>query len=489
MMGRLRDEFCEKYVWIKEYGNVTENAVTKSVSDLVLGDISTSLSNEESFDLIIKKIEALRAESSRGFEIQTAALINQMANFEKSNLRACTREAFVEAGYEVIDRTLEGSTTHTEQEKEVKEEVKQERSIAIANAEQIPIDGDEDWKRLEELKMSEKLEDRYKLENAFLRKRLPGIEKSDVWGAGLVYRTKYEERDFISHCENYWLLLNPEVAKGLAVRNFAEMAHHERIFLPDYHSRWSLIHALKSMGVEKFLSEGAEWHENSPELKELIKASAKHQNALGCKPTSEKGRNIKFLSKLLGKLGLKLKSEKRRVGTQRVRFYRLDSECQHDPFRVAALHSITQKWDGTLVKLEAETAVSSANELLGQKQPQTLMQQGVEGGTLVDNMYTIFESNVPLINEKSQCVSSGSNPVEVTQDDVLTPAEELAELLFKFAGSDSVESYEMFLALTEFEPANVVEAAIVAAPTGWLRQLWWKFYEAIIAPRLAIEDF
>jgi hypothetical protein len=65
----------------------------------------------------------------------------------------------------------------------------------------------------------------------------------------------------------------------------------------------------------------------------------------------------------------------------------------------------------------------------------------------------------------------------------------LAELLFEFAGSDSVESNEMFLALTEFEPANVVEAAIVAAPTGWLRQLWWKFYEAIIAPRVAIEDF
>jgi hypothetical protein len=303
--------------------------------------------------------------------------------------------------------------------------------------------------------MSEKLEDRWKLENAFLRKRLPGIEKSDVWGAGLVYRAKFEERDFISHCENYWLLQNPEVAKGLAVRNFAEMAHYERIFLPDYHSKWSLVHALREIGIEKFLSEGAEWHENSPELKELVKASAKHQNALAAKPTSEKGRNIKFLSKLLGKLGLKLKAESRRVGNQRVRFYRLDGTCYSDPFRVAALHSITQKWDGTLV----------------------------------GNMYTIFESNVPPLEEKSQCVSDGSISAEVTQDDVLTPAEELAELLVEFADSDSVESYEMFYSLIEFSPANVIEAAIVAAPTGWLRQLWWKFYEAIIAPRLAIENF
>jgi hypothetical protein len=489
MMGRLRDSGCEKYVWIKEYGSPGEDAVMKSIKELFLDDIETTLSTEESAQLIIEKCKLLLSDSTEGFELRTTILINEMANFEKANLRACTREAFVEAGYEVCDRTLEGSTKHTEQEKEVKEEVKQERSIAIANAEQIPIDGDEDWKQLEELKMSEKLEDRWKLENAFLRKRLPGIEKSDVWGAGLVYRAKFEERDFISHCENYWLLQNPEVAKGLAVRNFAEMAHYERIFLPDYHSKWSLVHALREIGIEKFLSEGAEWHENSPELKELVKASAKHQNALAAKPTSEKGRNIKFLSKLLGKLGLKLKAESRRVGNQRVRFYRLDGTCYSDPFRVAALHSITQKWDGTLVKLEAETAVSSANELLSEKQPQTLMQQGVEGGTLVGNMYTIFESNVPPLEEKSQCVSDGSISAEVTQDDVLTPAEELAELLVEFADSDSVESYEMFYSLIEFSPANVIEAAIVAAPTGWLRQLWWKFYEAIIAPRLAIENF
>jgi hypothetical protein len=306
-------------------------------------------------------------------------------------------------------------------------------------------------------------------------------------GSWLVYRSKFEERDFISHCENFWLLQNPEVAKGLAIRNFAELACHERIFLPDYHSKWSLIHALKEIGIEKFLSEGAEWHEGSPELKELVKVAPKFQNALGCKPTTEKGKNIKFLAKLLSKLGLKLKSERRRVGTQRLRFYRLDGVCYSDAFRVAALHSIAQKWGGSLVKDEAETAVSSANELLAQKQPQTLMQQGVEGGTLVDNMYTIFESNVPLINEKSQCVVDVVIGGESTQDDVSTPAEELAELLFEFAGSDSVESNEMFIALTEFSPANVVEAAIISAPTHWLRHLWWKFYEAIIAQRREAE--
>jgi hypothetical protein len=102
-------------------------------------------------------------------------------------------------------------------------------------------------------------------------------------------------------------------------------------------------------------------------------------------------------------------------------------------------------------------------------------------------MYTNLESNVTPLEEKSQCVSSGLNPGEVTQTDVLTPAEELAELLFEFAGSDSVESNEMFIALTEFSPANVVEAAIISAPTHWLRHLWWKFYEAIIAQRREAE--
>jgi hypothetical protein len=164
-----------------------------------------------------------------------------MANFEKANLRACTREAFVEAGYEVCDRTLEGSTKHTEQEKEVKEEVKQERSIAIANAEQIPIDGDEDWKRLEELKMSEKLEDRYKLENAFLRKRYQGLRSLRCgelgWFIGQSMRsaTLFPIARISGCCRILkWL-------KGLRFGTSQRLAHYERIFLPDYHSKWSLI--------------------------------------------------------------------------------------------------------------------------------------------------------------------------------------------------------------------------------------------------------
>jgi hypothetical protein len=155
--------------------------------------------------------------------------------------------------------------------------------------------------------------------------------------------------------------------------------------------------------------------------------------------------------------------------------------------------AIGQKWAVTLVRDEVEIAISGANELLSQKQPQTLTQLCLEGVPLVGNMYTYLESNVTPLEEKSQCVSSGAIPAEVTQDDVLTPAEELAVLLTEIAGNDTPESRENFCDLAEYTPSNVIEAAIIAAPTAWLRHLWWKFYEAIIAPRLselvAIEDF
>jgi hypothetical protein len=87
----------------------------------------------------------------------------------------------------------------------------------------------------------------------------------------------------------------------------------------------------------------------------------------------------------------------------------------------------------------------------------------------------------------NQCVNDGLNPAEMTQNDVLTPAEELAELLTEFAGSDSKESYEMFYSLTEHQPANIIEAAIIAAPTQWLRRQWANFYDSITAPQRKAE--
>jgi hypothetical protein len=161
---------------------------------------------------------------------------------------------------------------------------------------------------------------------------------------------------------------------------------------------------------------------------------------------------------------------------------------QTNTFRIEVLQSITQKWDAENAKNEAENAVEMANELLSKNQPQTHTGKGLEGVPLVANNVYIFESNGTEICEESQCDTHGVTGGDSTQNDVLTPAEELAELLVEFA-----DSPEMFYSLTEFSPANVIEAAIIAAPTAWLRQRWWNFYEALIAPRIAelvaIEDF
>jgi hypothetical protein len=273
------------------------------------------------------------------------------------------------------------------------------------------------------------------------------------------------------------------------MKNLADLSQKDSIFLPDYRSRWATIHALKELGIEKFLSEGGEWHEGSPELKELVKAAPKYANALGCKPTNEKGRRIKYLGKLLDKLGLKLKSEKRRSGTARVRFYRIDEARQNNPFRVAALQSIAQKWDVENAKNEAEKAIEQAIELISKKQRQTHTGQGLEGGTLVDNNVYIFESNVPpIISDESQLnidVVAG----DLTQNDVLTPAEELVEILIEYA-----DSPEMFQVIVEDNPESVIEAALIAAPTAWLRQRWSNWYEIFITPylekqRAFISDF
>lgn len=477
MMGRLRDPNCEKYVWIKERVNVTENATAKSIKDLILSDISTTLSSEETLEVVIEKLQQL-SNQAKGLEFDTAIQINEMANFERANLRACAREAFIEAGYEVINRMLDGNPKQTEKEKVVKEEVKVETSKLIFKAEQIPVEGEDDWKELETLKMSDNLEDRWKLENAFLRKRLPGIETTEVWTPEFIKLTKFDDRDFISHAEMFWLMQNTDVAKSQTTKRLCELSQKEKIFLPDYRSPWAKIHAMKSIGVDKFITEGAEWNENSPELKELVKLAPKHENELGVKLTSEKGRNIKYLTKLLGKLGIKLKASGKRDGVKRSRTYQIDSESFNSPPRRTTLACIELKWgDKELAKTELENAKNSALELLGGKVPQMQSEYTVEVCPLVGNIvYTNEKQWASNLREESQ------GDIQVLGAAVVQKSE-IESLLECFPFCDSADE---FTSIIEGSPLEAVEDAIALSGDQPRRKQLEMWLEAVQKP--AVQD-
>lgn len=475
MMGRLRDASCKKYVWIREHGNIGENAVTKSFKDLILDDTSSSLSDEEALQNIHQKLHQL-IDGSGGIEFDTVLSINKMSIFEKANLRTCTKEAFIDAGYEVTEYTLKSFENRSEQEKNVKEEVKVEVSELIFKAEQIPIDGENDWKELETLKMSEKPEDRWKVENAFLRKRLPGIETTEAWTPELIYLTKFKDRNFISHAELFWLLQNPNIAKRQSANKLSEMSQEESIFLPDYQNNWSKVNAMKQMGIDKFLSEDAEWHENSPELKVLVKLSSRYENALSVRLTQQKGRNIKYLGKLLEKLGITLKSTKRRVNGKLLRFYQIDPELTMNSLRQTILDCISSKWlDTEEEKIEAEIVQNSLFDLSSQKQPQTYMEHGVEGEAL--NANNVYKPGIQCLSELEEKASELEGDLGCSNVAIDLPlVSEVEQLVEAFEFCDTVE---VFSSVIEDEPDDVIEDAIAASNSLPLRSKLRGFYEAL----------
>ena len=477
MMGRLRDPDCEKYVWIKEHGNIGENAVTKSFKDLILNDINSSLNNEESLQVIHERLHQL-IEGSGGIEIDTANMINEMANFEKANLRACAREAFVDAGYKITDRTLKSFEKRSEQEKQVKEEIKIETSELIFKAEQIPVDREDDWKELENLKMSENLNDRWKLDNAFLRKRLPGIEQTEAWTPELVYLTKFKDRAFINHAEMYWLLQNPDIAKSQTARKFCDLSEQDKIFLPDYQNRWTKIHALQEMGIQKFITEGAELHENSPDVKALVSLAPRYENTLGVRLSKQKGCNIKYVSRLLGELGIKLKATQKRIAGERTRIYQIDSESLNNSLRLATLNCIDTKWGGAeRAKSELEIAQNSALANLDEKQPQTESANSFEGVTLkTNNVYTKViqcdSKEEGKAKENLGDLTSGNVAIDSSLGSEL---EQLVDVL------PFVDDAETFAVVIEGSSVDVVEDAIAMTDSQPRRNQLLKWLEASLS--------
>jgi hypothetical protein len=302
MLGRIRDSIT-KYVWCKSFVSGDEKqhskspfatAIQESLNQLILGDISTSISDSEAWSQkVIQHLTAVVTQSNN-IDTRVSTLIQSIQNFEKSNLRECLKEALLESGYTIRDCILE-SSNHGKKAKDETEAVNRHNASDIFKAEKIPIE------TLKELSFDAKWEDRCKVMQARLRERLPGIDQTDVWNEDFVYLTKYGDRDFISHQEMFWLFKNPEIAKQQSQKHFHWMARRLNTFIGNYKSRWAKLNALYQIGLPEFLDSGDEWTDDSPQLVALVERARQHTNALGCHPGSQ--TNIRFLGKLLAMLG------------------------------------------------------------------------------------------------------------------------------------------------------------------------------------------
>jgi hypothetical protein len=419
MIGRIRDNIV-KFVWCKSFvaddekqhsGSPFTDQIAKSIIEIFVGDIATSADGDNWLDTVGNHLKTVVA-NSIDQHFRTSCIVKSTQNYEKSNLRECLREVLIDSGYKVVNCTLESYEDAGKKTKEATEAVKRQNCADIFRAQKVALE------LVDELKFDASWEERCKVIQAKLREKLPGIEDSLVWTEDFIYLTRYDDRNFISNLENYWLFTHPDVAKRQSQDNLHWMARRLHTFIGNVKSRWARIHALLQMNFERFLDPEKEWTNESPELVALVELGKKYSNALGKHPG--RATPVQFLGNLLGLFGLKLKSRKDREGK---RWYRLNEEVLSDPIRQQVLTCIETKLTQPKEEIDWESAINEAHGIQTENQPETQVEQALEVTAPSPNfLYTNqLEGAVNNSTLESQDVS------EVLEAG--SPLEELAEAL------------------------------------------------------------
>jgi hypothetical protein len=146
MLGRIRDNIT-KFVWCKSFVSESEkqhskspfaDAIEKSINELLITDISTSITDPEAWkEKVLNHLAAVVSNSLEDISNRVSCLVQSVQNFEKSNLRECLKEALLESGYKIRACTLETSGEYTDKLKKETEGVKRCNASDIFHAEKI----------------------------------------------------------------------------------------------------------------------------------------------------------------------------------------------------------------------------------------------------------------------------------------------------------------------------------------------------------------
>jgi hypothetical protein len=468
MMGRIRDAECPKFIWCKSFVSDEENLnatslfakdIEKTLEQSVFADInSLSLKNEDWLASVLEKIgDSLKKNVNNN---RLSATIKAIDKTEKSNLREFLADALIEAGHDVTIYATE-SSSHGERVKNETDEVKHQNCEDIFKAKEIDLD------KNKELAFDANWEQRCEVAKARLLERLPGIKDSDVWSPDFVFLTKYEDRNYIQKQELFYLFNNPELAKEESARNIHFMLKMGNGYIGTYNSRWAKINALHRIGLPEFLdSDDSEWSNNTPALVELCQKAKKFKDVLGYQG---KVSNTQYLGRLLGLIGLKLKS--RKVGKSERR-YSLDRDVLNDSTRLQILNCIERKFTGK--EKEAIDWQATLNEVNGV----------VDESVLKSAMEAIVADDPTRqanLFEQQQNVAINEIPKVAEVPKKLTIVDELIEA-YQFIIDFSDNKFSDFCTVVEDYAAETIEKAIVLSPTAPMRKRlgrWWQqFLEA-----------
>lgn len=471
MLGRIRDSQCIKFVWVREWVAQSEQthsrspftkSVGKAVEQMLSQDITDTFTSVGKDQEIIAKLWGI-IQQSKNSHFQASNQIQAISNYEKGNLRECVLESLKASGYKVRCCTLNPEKATGEIVKGATEATKRQNCRDIFTAEKIAVEFVKELTK----KFDAKWEDRVKVIQATYRDRLPGIDETESWSEEFIYKIKYDNPDFLSQQEMFWLFNHPEVALRMNQERYYRLAQKEYTFIGNIRSRMAKIKALRDIGIEPFLDPENLWQEDSPELKELVTRCRDEliAAALGKHPGQQ--TNIRFLGSLLKMLGLKHTGQKVKSDDGDYRVYRLDRNTLTDTDRLNALKCLDTRWTSYLTQeveildwdsvLDSQEVVAIDNNSCQQggghsqqvKTPQTQSQQAFDPVPRTPSEYIYINEGFVEPN-KSQGVTENLGGAV----DLVDPVE---SLLITLPLCDTVDE---FAALVESHPAEVVEKAI-----------------------------
>ncbi len=286
---------------------------------------------------------------------------NQLAkrNFSLSQLAIQLRQELIDEGHNVTDYAADEKTSAGDNVRASKEEIKQHKASMTAHAPDITLDEAKDINRKPNPTESEE----YAATKAFLKEELPEVELT----SDFLYKAVYaDHRRWLNQVKLFWMCFNIDATKELdkkhwkyKLKQFADGV----AYLPDVKTYSGKVDIINKIGIFEIIGLDdfeQEYSEKDSSVKEwftqkVLRHKKLIKNAFGI-TVSENTQIIKFINKLLVRVGLKL--ERSRKDTDNITYYKLNEELVLDADRVAVLEALTRRWELQLTPTVQSEAIS-----------------------------------------------------------------------------------------------------------------------------------
>lgn len=438
-LARVR-QAVPRIIWCKDKASNAENDNTSFLPDVIKKQM---FQYNETTDNLIETALHLAKEKAKGVDSDAEILpyliealqgmmgkdgswnnphidlfckLKARRNYSLSQLALQLRQELIEEGHNLKDYTITDKTSIGDLIKEEKEEVKQHKASMVSHAQDITI---EEAKQID--RKTQKTEDEeYQSNKAHLKEELPGIELTQEF----IYKAVFaDRRRWLNQVKLFWMLQNPEATKETDRKHWKyklKQFFNTVTCLQDVRTFSTKVDAFiqcNLMGTIKLDDFEAEYYENDSRLKywftEILKRNRKSnfiKVAFGITLTKDT-QIIRFINKLLGKIGLKL--VRSRKGTDDTVYYKLHQESVLDADRIAVLQALTFKYEQQ--QLEQLTREQSALE---EKQRQ------------VDSQFThneVIQETTPTANIVVELQPQLSNLEKIKLDELQVLSSEVSE--------------------------------------------------------------